>query len=164
MAEDKKAPANVEQVPYPAPQYSNDQLLKMVAESNAALAKALENVGKPYVDPAVAKAKKEAAEEMRKNIAMQLRIKQATKAQCLHMRTNNDGTWDEKERLNIKWMVHSNGITTGVCGTCGSPFDATIVNGKPVNAKDYAIFVKDQKGRQRMGRCREDVSSMRYGG
>jgi len=108
---------------------------------------------KPYVDPKVLLQKQADLEERRKMVQMVLRQRQATKAQCPHVRTNGDGTWDEKGRLNIKWQEHSQGIILGVCGTCQSQFDAR-------NPKDMELLRRDSKAFKNMARARENTRLM----
>lgn len=161
MATEKPESNVVEKVPYPAPQFSMEQLMQMfvqsqkdVAEANKKLAEALENSRKPYVDPAVAEAKRDAAEERKKQVAIELRKRLLTKQYCLHTRTNSDGTWDEQGRLNIKWHEHSNGIILGTCGTCGSEFNPQ------KNPKDRELLQRSGKALKSMGRARENTRLM----
>lgn len=151
--ENKTPAAPVEKVPFEAPQFTNEQLLAMVLDTQKQLAEAIKNIGKPYVDPVVAKAKQDALEERKKAIQIELRKRQLTKKACLHLRTNSDGTWDEKARMNIKWQEHSNGIIKGVCGTCGSEFDTR-------NPEDLALLRKDGRAIRLMGRARENTRLM----
>jgi len=58
---------------------------------------------------------------------------------------SNDGTFGEK--LNIKWMEHSNGIILGVCGTCFSQFDSR-------NPEDLKWLLKDSPAQRQMGKAR----------
>jgi hypothetical protein len=103
---------------------SNEQLLKMLIETQKAqaeaqreLAAALLEARKPYVDPKVLEEKQRALEEKRQAVNLELRNRIARKAGCPHIRDN--GT------PNIKWMEHSNGITTGAIPTIFSFFDGT---------------------------------------
>ena len=137
---------------------STEQLLKMLVDAqkeNAAnqklLAEALLESRKPYIDPAVLEAKRKAAEERAKEVEQTMRVKIATKAQCPHLRTNSDGSYADK--LNIKWMEHSQGIIKGVCGTCFSEFDTR-------NPKDVEFLRRDGKAMKNMGRARENTRQM----
>jgi hypothetical protein len=125
--------------------FSSEQLMRMLVESqketakaNKALADAILESRKPYVDPKVVEAKRLAAEERKREIEMQLRIKVNTKRGCPHIRDN--GT------PNIKWMEHSNGITKGVCGGCFSEFDTR-------DKEDLALLRRDLKSIKNMGRA-----------
>lgn len=149
MSDDK-----VVKVSTPAPALSTDMLLKMLVEaqrdaatSNKQLAEALLESRKPYVDPAVLEQKRMALEEKRKQVAITMLQRVETKRQCLHRRTNNDGTFGEK--LNIKWQEHSGGIVLGVCGTCFSQFDSR-------NPDDLAWLRRDGVAIKNMGRAREN--------
>jgi hypothetical protein len=115
-------------------------LLKSFEEqgkSNKELAAAILESRKPYVDPKVLAQKQLELEERRKQIAIEYRQKVATKRICPHKREN--GTY------NIKWMEHSNHITTGVCGTCRSEFDTR-------NPDDLRLLRDDLKSIKNMGR------------
>ena len=138
----------------PAPGLSTDQLLALLvqsqqdaANSNKLLAEALLESRKPYVDPAVLDAKRHELEEKRKAVAITMLQRTETKRQCLHCRTNNDGTFGEK--LNIKWQEHSGGVVLGVCGTCFSQFDSR-------NPEDLKWLRKDGVAIKNMGRAREN--------
>jgi hypothetical protein len=133
----------VEKVSTPAT-LSTEMLLKMLidtqqqlADSQKAMASALLESRKPYVDPKVLEQKQLALEERRKQINIEYRQKVATKKICPHKREN--GTY------NIKWMEHSNHITTGVCGTCRSEFDTR-------NPDDLRLLRDDLKSIKNMGR------------
>ncbi|MGA8221073.1 MAG: hypothetical protein WB780_05405 [Candidatus Acidiferrales bacterium] len=143
MAEEKNKDV-VQKVDVPAT-LSNEQLLRMLlesqkenAKSNKLLADAILESRKPYVDPKVLEAKRQAGEDRKREIQMQLNIKINTKRGCPHIRDN--GT------PNIKWMEHSNGITKGVCGGCFSEFDTR-------NKEDYALLRRDLKSIRNMGRA-----------
>jgi hypothetical protein len=149
MAEDRVIKTSV-----PAPALSTDQLLALLVEAqrenatnNKLLAEALLESRKPYVDPAVLEQKRQALEEKRKQVAITMLQRTETKRQCLHRRTNNDGTFGEK--LNIKWQEHSGGIVLGVCGTCFSQFDSR-------NADDLKWLRMDGVAIKNMGRAREN--------
>lgn len=60
-------------------------------------------------------------QEVENQMQQILKHRALTKETCLHLRTNDDGTWSD--RSNVKWMEHSGGIIMGVCGTCFSQFD-----------------------------------------
>ncbi|MHB8501505.1 MAG: hypothetical protein ACYDHE_11245 [Candidatus Acidiferrales bacterium] len=133
----------IEKAGTPAP-LSTEMLLKMLidtqkqlAESQNAMAAALLESRKPYVDPKVLEQKQLALEERRKQINVEYRQRVATKKICPHKREN--GTY------NIKWMEHSNHITTGVCGTCRSEFDTR-------NQDDLKLLRDDLKSIKNMGR------------
>lgn len=149
---------NVVKVNTPAPQLSTDQLLQLLvdtqrenSQNQKLLAEALLESRKPYVDPAVLEAKRQAGEEKRKAVAITILQRTETKKQCLHRRTNSDGTFGEK--MNIKWQEHSNGIVLGVCGTCQSPFDAR-------NPEDLKFLRMDGVAIKNMGRARENTRAM----
>ena len=157
MSNEKNDTPEIRKVDTPAG-LSTDQLLKMLVDAqkeNAAnqklLAEALLESRKPYIDPAVLEAKRKAGEEREKEVAQTMRIKIATKAQCPHLRTNSDGSYGDK--LNIKWMEHSQGIIKGVCGTCFSEFDTR-------NPKDVEFLRRDGKAMKNMGRARENTRQM----
>lgn len=147
----------VEKVNTPAPELSMAQVFKMLLDQQKETARAYEKLSeallesrKPYVDPAVIKAKQLELEERRRQVALEWRKRQATKQQCLHRRTNSDGSYHEK--YNIKWQEHSNGIILGVCGTCFSQFDAR-------NPKDREFLVKDGGAYKKMGHARGVAAS-----
>lgn len=149
----------VEKVNTPAPTFTTDQVIKMLLDQQKETAKAYEKLSeallesrKPYVDPAVIQAKMQALEERKKAVALVMRQRIETKRQCLHTRTDSQGAWDPQGRLNIKWQEHSNGIITGVCGTCGSPFDAR-------NPKDRVFLQRDGNAYLKMGHARGVVAS-----
>lgn len=156
MSENKeKNPSNVEQVNAPAG-FTTDVLLKMLLDQQKETTKAYEKLGeallesrKPYVDPAVLEAKKLALEERKKQVALEFRRRKLTKQQCLHRRTNSDGSYADK--LNIKWQQHSNGIILGVCGTCFSQFDAR-------NPEDRKYLQLDGAAARNMGAARGVVA------
>jgi hypothetical protein len=143
MSNEIKAEPLITKVDTPAP-LSVEQLMRMLIESqaetakaNKALADAILESRKPYVDPKVLAQKQKDLEDRQKQIAQDQRIRVATKRICPHVREN--GT------QNIKWMEHSNGITMGVCGTCRSEFDTR-------NPDDLAILRRDLKAIKNMGR------------
>lgn len=128
----------------PAPQFTTDQLFNMLlkaieaqGKSNDKLAEAILESRKPYVDPKVLEQKKRDLEERHRQIQLEQRQRAATKRICPHKREN--GTY------NIKWMEHSNHITTGVCGTCRSEFDTR-------NPEDLKLLRDDLKSIKNMGR------------
>jgi hypothetical protein len=133
----------ITRVDSPAP-LGVETLMKMLIESqaetakaNKALAEAIMESRKPYVDPKVLEQKRKDLEDRQKQIQQDQRIRAATKRICPHVREN--GT------QNIKWMEHSNGITMGVCGTCRSEFDTR-------NPEDLALLRRDLKSIKNMGR------------
>jgi hypothetical protein len=145
---------SVVKVNTPAPALTTDQLLQLLvdtqrenSQNQKLLAEALLESRKPYIDPAVLDAKRQAGEEKRKAVAITILQRTETKKQCLHRRTNSDGTFGEK--MNIKWQEHSNGIVLGVCGTCQSPFDAR-------NPEDLKWLRADGVAIKNMGRAREN--------
>jgi len=124
--------------------FTTEQLLQLLlktqtdlAESQKQLAEAILESRKPYVDPKVLEQKRKDLEERHKQIALELRQKQATKRICPHKREN--GTY------NIKWHEHSNHITMGVCGTCRSEFDTR-------NPDDLRLLRDDLKSIKNMAR------------
>jgi len=133
------------------------QTQTQLAESQKQVADAILESRKPYVDPAVLEAKRQALEERRKQIQLELFQKQETKRQCPHTRVNSDseGNTSFSEIPNIKWMEHSNGIILGVCGTCFSTFDSR-------NPKDRAFLAKDGKAIRNMGRARAADRSKQF--
>jgi len=108
-----------------------------LAEAQNKLSDAILESRKPYVDPKVLEQKKRDLEERQKQIRIEMAQRAATKRICPHKREN--GTY------NIKWMEHSNHITTGVCGTCRSEFDTR-------NADDLRLLRDDLKSIKNMGR------------
>lgn len=139
---------------------TNEQLFRLLneslseqAKSNKLLAEALLESRKPYVDPAVLEQKRIALEEKKAAVALEMRKRVLTKQQCLHLRTNSDGTFDDRGKMNIKWQEHSNGIILGVCGTCFSQFDTR-------NPKDRELLLRDGKSVKNMGRARENTRLM----
>lgn len=110
---------------------------QQLADSQKQLADAILESRKPYVDPKVLEQKKQALEERQRQIQLEYRQRVATKRICPHKREN--GTY------NIKWMEHSNHITTGVCGTCRSEFDTR-------NPADLRLLRDDLKSIKNMGR------------
>lgn len=144
----------IRKIDSPAPTLTTDQLLALLvdtqrenAKNQKLLAEALLESRKPYVDPAVLEQKRMALEEKRKQVAITMLQRTETKKQCLHRRTNNDGTFGDK--LNIKWQEHSGGIILGVCGTCFSPFDSR-------NPEDLKWLRLDGVAIKNMGRAREN--------
>ena len=142
--DNKDVVQDVTKVNYPAP-LTNEQLLKMVLDGQRETANAYKALGeailesrKPYESPSAKASREQNLAERRKQIEMQLRIKEQTKLQCPHKR--------EDGRLNIKWMEHSNGVTLGVCGECTSQFDTR-------NPADLALLRADPKSIRNMGRA-----------
>lgn len=141
---DVLADSHVEKAGTPALLSTND-LAKMLletqrelAKSQTALAEAILESRKPYVDPKVLEAKRQELEDRRKMIAMDQRERIARKKICPHVREN--GT------MNIKWQEHSNSIIKGVCGTCFSEFDTR-------NPDDLKLLRADLKSQKNMGRA-----------
>lgn len=129
------------------PVLTNEMLLKMLLDTQKQLAAALENFGKPYVDPAVLAQKKQALEERRKQVEIEQLRRTRTKEICPHFRVDADGNFIEG-KYNIKWMQHGPNIILGICGTCFSQFDAR-------DSKDAALLRKDATALKNMGRSRE---------
>lgn len=136
---------DVTKVNYPADEFSKDDLLRMLVDSNRQnaeaqrqLADAILESRKPYVDPKVVEAKERDAKERKMMIDRELRNRQSRRLGCPHVRDNGTD--------NIKWMEHSNGITKGVCGTCQAEFDTR-------NKDDYALLRRNIKAIRNMGRC-----------
>lgn len=134
----------VAKVPTPAPMTMEDMMRMLLAtqgqlaESQKALAEAILESRKPYVDPKVLEQKQKDLEERRKQIQLEQLERVTRKKICPHMREN--GTF------NIKWQEHSNGITLGVCGTCFSQFDTRIPD-------DLGLLRRDLKAIKNMGRA-----------
>jgi hypothetical protein len=152
MAETKPKSEIVDS-PFNAPAFTNEQLLKMLidsqkaqAEANEKLASALIESRKPYVDPKVLEAKQEALKQRQRDIKLELLKRRETKRQCHHHRV--DDQEQMQPQMNIKWMRHSNGVILGVCGRCMSQFDATH------NPEDANLLRQDPKALTSMGRAR----------
>ena len=155
MAEIKppKHDVEIENSHFPAPAFSNEQLIKMLldsqnanAEANKKLAEALLESRKPYIDPKVLEARQEEIKQRQRDIKLELLRRSETKRQCHHHRVDDQDNMQPK--LNIKWMRHSNGIIKGVCGRCMSQFDATH------NPEDAKLLREDPKALNQMGRAR----------
>jgi len=155
--EENKNTNNIIKTSTQAPELTNEMMFKMLLDTQKQLADAMKEQAAaareariPYVDPAVAAAKKQALEERRREVAHTIAVKVATKKQCPHTRINSDAAGNNSfsEKLNIKWMEHSNGIIKGVCGTCFSEFDAR-------NPDDRKLLQRDGKAITNMGRARE---------
>lgn len=136
---------HIEQVNTPAG-LSMEMLLKMFLDqqketiaSNKALADAILESRKPYVDPTVIAARKQFAEDRAALVAVELRNRVNAKLYCAHL--------NEGGNSNIKWMQHSNGIILGVCGNCRSEFDATR------NREDALLLRANPKAIRNMGRA-----------
>lgn len=158
MTDENKPNSNITKVNTPAPELTMEHLFKAFmelqkenAQNQKLLAEAILESRKPYIDPAVLEAKKVAGEQRRREVAHTMAVKVATKKQCPHTRINSDAAGNnsfDPEKLNIKWMEHSNGIVKGVCGTCFSEFDTR-------NAEDRKLLQRDGKAITNMGRARE---------
>jgi len=138
---------SVEKVNTEAP-LTVEQLLRMMMEqnkesqkSNEALANAILESRKPYVDPRVIEARKQASLDRKMLIDQEIQKRRAARRGCSHL--------NEGGRYNIKWMQHSDGIILGVCGNCFSQFDATH------NVEDAKFFRADVKSQRNMGRAGE---------
>ena len=145
--QDVKIPegVEVEKVATPAG-LTVDQLLRMLidqgketAASNKALADAILESRKPYVDPRVIADREQRQKDRSALVNMELRNRAFAKRACPHL--------NEGGKLNIKWMQHSNGIILGVCGSCKSEFDATH------NKDDAKFLMQDPKSLRNMGRA-----------
>lgn len=123
-----------------------EQLLKLFLEqqretiaSNKALADAILESRKPWVDPKVIAERKQRAEDRKALVDMELRNRKNARLYCSHL--------NEGGNSNIKWMQHSNGIILGVCGNCRSEFDATR------NREDALLLRANPKAIRNMGRA-----------
>lgn len=136
--------AGVEQTGTPALLSTNDLVALLIktqgelAKSQQAVADAILESRKPYIDPKVLAQKQQELEDRRKMIQADQRERIARKRICPHLREN--------ETMNIKWQEHSNNIIKGVCGTCFSEFDTR-------NPADLAILRRDLKSQKNMGRA-----------
>ena len=153
MSDEKKVvKADVEDenfitVPTPAP-VTVEMLLKLLvdanreqAASNKALAEALLESRKPYVDPRVIQEREQRRKDREALVGLEIRKRAYAKKACAHL--------NEGGKPNIKWMQHSNGIILGVCGNCQSQFDATH------NREDAQRLMQDPKSLRWMGRAGE---------
>lgn len=127
---------------------SVDTLLQMLIEqsretaaSNKALAEALLESRKPYVDPKVVADREQRRKDREALVNLTMRQRAYAKRACPHI--------NEGGKPNIKWMQHSNGIILGVCGSCQSQFDATH------NRDDARLLMQDPKSLRWMGRAGE---------
>lgn len=141
----KEVEVTVEKVNAPAP-LTVDALMRLfldqqkeTAASNKALAEALLESRKPYVDPRVIEEREQRRKDRKALVDMTMRQRAYAKANCSHL--------NEGGKPNIKWMEHSNGIVLGVCGGCNSQFDATH------NREDAQLLRQDPKSLRWMGRA-----------
>lgn len=148
MANEKVNTSEVEKINTPAPTLTMEQLMKLFMEqsretaaSNRALAEALLESRKPYVDPKVIAEREQQRKDRKMLVDQTMRERQAAKKMCPHI--------NEGGKLNIKWHQHSNGIILGVCGSCKSEFDATR------NREDALLFRQDPKAARNMARAGE---------
>jgi hypothetical protein len=146
MSELNEKPA-ITQVNTPAPS-TIEALLKAfidqskeTAESNKALAEAILESRKPYMDPRVIADREQRRKDRELLVKQVLDQRRYAKKYCPH--TNEGG------KPNIKWMQHSNGIILGVCGSCNSQFDATH------DRDDAKLLREDLKSIRNMGRAGE---------
>lgn len=145
MPNEKDTP-QVEKVNTPAPALSMDMLLQLfldqqkeTAASNKALAEALLESRKPYIDPKVIAEREQQRKDRKMLVDQEIRNRRAAKQNCPHI--------NEGGKLNIKWHMHSNGIILGVCGSCKAEFDATR------NREDALLFRGDPKAARNMARA-----------
>lgn len=125
---------------------TNEQMAKILldalkdqAVANKALADALLESRKPYVDPKYLAELEQRRQDRKALVDQEMRKRAYAKRACQHL--------NEGGKLNIKWMQHSNGIILGVCGICQSQFDATR------NPEDAQLLMKDPKSIRWMGRA-----------
>lgn len=144
---DVNDPRVVEKIDSPAP-LTVEFLVKMLAESqmeqaksNKALADAILEGRKPYIDPKFVAEMEQRRVDRKMLVDQEMRKRALTKKLCPHM--------NEGGKSNVKWHQHSNGIILGACGTCGSPFDATH------NREDALILRQDLKAMRNMARAGE---------
>ena len=137
----------VEKVNTPAP-LTMEQVLKMLldqnretAQSNKALAEAILESRKPYIDPKYIAELEQRRKDRKALVDQEFKNRTYAKKACPHL--------NEGGKLNIKWMQHSNGIILGVCGSCKSEFDATH------NREDAQLLRQDPKSIRNMGRAGE---------
>lgn len=137
----------VEKVDSPAP-LTMEQVLKMLldqnretAQSNKALAEAILESRKPYIDPKYIAELEQRRKDRKALVDQEFKNRTYAKKACPHV--------NEGGKMNIKWMQHSNGIILGVCGTCKSEFDATH------NREDAQLLRQDPKSIRNMGRAGE---------
>ena len=142
-----EVPANVTRVDSPAAP-TMETLLKMFIEESRESRKVQEKLSeailesrKPYVDPRYLAELETRRKDRLALVNQTLRQKLVAKKACPH---RNEGG-----KLNIKWMMHSNHIIRGVCGTCFSQFDAT------ADPEDAKLFREDLKSQRNMGRAGE---------
>lgn len=114
---------------------------KETAASNKALAEALLESRKPYVDPRVVAEREQRAKDRKALVDQEMKKRNLAKKICPHI--------NEGGKPNIKWHQHSNGIILGVCGSCFSQFDATH------SREDALLFRQDLKSARNMGRAGE---------
>lgn len=136
---------NVEKVNAPSG-LTMEQLLKLFLEqnketaaSNKALAEAILESRKPWLDPKVLEAREMQRKDRKELVDMEIRNRANAKTFCPHL--------NEGGNSNIKWGQHSNGIILGVCGTCRSEFDATR------NREDGKLLRANPKGIRNMFRA-----------
>lgn len=120
----------IEQVATPA-NLTMEQLLKLFieqskeqAKSNKALAEAILESRKPYVDPRVIADREQRNRDRKSLVEMELRNRVNAKKFCPHL--NEGGT------SNIKWHQHSNGIILGV--NTQAPVKFSLIDSNPETA------------------------------
>lgn len=136
---------NPVEVNTPAP-LTMDTLMRMFLEqqketaaSNKALAEALLESRKPYIDPKYLAELEMRRKDRKALVDSEMKRRNYAKKACQHL--------NEGGKYNIKWMQHSNNIILGVCGICKSEFDATH------NREDAQLLMKDPKSIRWMGRA-----------
>ena len=125
-----------------------EQLMQMFLEqqreaaaANKALAEAILESRKPYVDPRVIEEREQRRKDRKALVDQEMRSRNLAKRLCPHL--------NEGGKSNIKWHQHSNGIILGVCGSCKSEFDATH------NREDAQFLRSDPKSIRNMARAGE---------
>lgn len=112
---------------------------KETATSQKALADALLESRKPYIDPKYVAELEQRRKDRKQLVDLEIKKRAYAKKACQHL--------NEGGKLNIKWMQHSNNIILGVCGICQSQFDATH------NREDAQLLMRDPKSIRWMGRA-----------
>jgi hypothetical protein len=114
---------------------------KETAIAQKALAEALLESRKPYIDPRYLAELEQRRKDRKALVDLEIKKRAYAKRACQHL--------NEGGKLNIKWMQHSEGIILGVCGICQSQFDATH------NREDAKLLMQDPKSIRWMGRAGE---------
>jgi hypothetical protein len=130
---------------------SNDMIIKLLLQTqidavaaNKALADALLESRKPWVDPHVIEQKRIALEEQHEATRKEFERRKNAKTQCPHVRDNGTSS--------INWMEHSNNIVKGVCSGCPSEFDAR-------NPEDLKLLRANPKALKSMGRAGQHANN-----